>query len=147
MYRALILITLLVFQINTAFSEVYKWIDENGKTVYGDKPVSNNADKIKIKSPPKEDKYYQERVNKQKKLLDVMQEERDEKVALKNKEIEEKEKKDQKCAKLIKELQEAKEANLLYEDTDDPDNPKIYTDEERKTEEVKYEKYIKENCL
>jgi hypothetical protein len=76
-----------------------------------------------------------------------MQEERDEKVSQKLEEMDKKQKKKEKCAKLIKELQEAKDASLLYEDTDDPNNPKILSDEERKAEEVKYEKYIKENCL
>jgi uncharacterized protein DUF4124 len=147
MYRTQLLITLFLMQINPAYTEVYKWIDENGKTVYGDKPTSNRANEIKIKSTPKKDRHYQERVKKQQKLLNVMQEERDEKIALKNKEIEEKQKKKEKCAKLIAELQEAKDASLLYEDTDDPDNPKILSDEERKVEEEKYEKYIKENCL
>jgi ribosomal protein S10 len=147
MSRIILLITLFFLQINTANSEVYKWLDENGKTVYGDKPTSNNVDKIKIKKPPKQDKHYQERYKKQQQLLNVMQEERDEKVSQKLEEMDKKQKKKEKCAKLIKELQEAKDASLLYEDTDDPNNPKILSDEERKAEEVKYEKYIKENCL
>ena len=28
---------------------VYKWIDENGRVHYGDKPTSNNANEVKIK--------------------------------------------------------------------------------------------------
>ncbi|HIF51724.1 MAG TPA: DUF4124 domain-containing protein [Thiotrichaceae bacterium] len=147
MSRIILLITLFFLQINTANSEVYKWLDENGKTVYGDKPTSNNVDEIIIKKPPKQDKHYQERYKKQQQLLNVMQEERDEKVSQKLEEMDKKQKKKEKCAKLIKELQEAKDASLLYEDTDDPNNPKILSDEERKAEEVKYEKYIKENCL
>jgi uncharacterized protein DUF4124 len=147
MYKILLFISLLLLQINTAYSEVYKWIDENGKTVYGDKPTSNNADKIKIKNPPKQDKHYQDRYKKQQKLLDVMKEERYEKIALKKKEKEKKEKEKQKCAKTIKELQEMKNASFLYEKSDDPNNPKIISDDQRKLEEEKYEKYIKENCL
>jgi uncharacterized protein DUF4124 len=147
MYKTLLFFIFFVFQTNIAYSDVYKWKDENGKIVYGDKPTTNNADKIEIKSPPKKDEYYQERYKKQQKLLNVMQDERDEEIALKNKETEEKQKKKEKCAKLIKELQKTKDAALLYEKTDDPYNPRIFTDEERKAEEEKYEKYIKENCL
>ena len=33
---------------HTSFGEVYKWTDENGRVVYGDKPKSDNANKIKI---------------------------------------------------------------------------------------------------
>lgn len=147
MYKILLLIVVFLLQINIVYSEVYKWIDENGKTVYGDKPNSNNAEKIKIKNAPEQDKNYQERYKKQQKLLDVMQEERDEKIALEKEEKEKKEQQQQKCAKAIKELQEMKQATLLYEDTDDPYNPKIISNDQRKSEEAKYAKYIKENCL
>jgi uncharacterized protein DUF4124 len=137
---------LFIFQINIAYSEVYKWTDENGKTIYGDRPVSSDADKIKIKKRPKQDQHYQKRYKKQQKLLEVMQEERDEKIALKNEELEKKKKQEQQCAKLKKELLEAKNAGFLYEETDDPDNPRIYSDEERKAEQNIYEEYINENC-
>lgn len=143
-------ITLLFFcfflQINIAYSEVYKWKDENGKTVYGDKPLSENADVIKIRKKPTADKSYLERIEKQQKLLDVMQDERDEKLAKEKEEQEKKEQQQQQCAELRKELQETKNASMLYEETDDPDNPRILSDKERQAEEEKYKKYIKENC-
>ncbi len=142
----LLLVSFIFLQINIAHSEVYKWIDQSGKTVYGDKPTSTEANKISIKEKPKQDKAYQERYKKQKKLLDVMQEERDEKIAKANEEREKKEKKEKECSKLIKELNKMKKSTHLFEETEDPNNPKIYTNEERKTEEDKREKYIKENC-
>ncbi|MGB1799999.1 MAG: DUF4124 domain-containing protein, partial [Gammaproteobacteria bacterium] len=67
--------------LNSAHAEVYKWIDENGKTVYGDKPVSENANVVEIKKKPAPDETYQKRIEKQQKLLDVMQDERAEKIA------------------------------------------------------------------
>ena len=121
-------------------------IDENGKTVYGDKPVSENANVIEIKKQPTTDKAYQKRIEKQQKLLDVMQDERTEKQASQKQEQTKKEKQQQQCAKLRNQLQEAKNASFIYEDTDDPDNPRIYSDKERQVEMSKYEKYIKENC-
>jgi len=131
---------------NSAYSEVYKWVDDNGKTVYGDKPTTNNAEKIKIQNAPKKNKQDQERVKKQQKLLNIIKEERDEKASLQK---EEKIKKDQqklKCAEIIKEFQETKDATLLYKETDDPDTPIYLSDEERRIEEAKYEDYIKNNC-
>jgi len=53
-----------LFNLNMAYSEVYKWIDEDGKVVYGDKPVSSNAVRIKIKNAPKQDNHYQEQYKK-----------------------------------------------------------------------------------
>lgn len=129
-----------ILQTNTAYSEVYKWIDENGKTVYGDKPVSDNANVVKIRKKPYTDKAYLERREKRQKLLDVMQDERNEKITSKIEEKEKKEKQKLQCAKLKKELEEAKKASALYEDTGDPDNPRIISDEERKAEEKNYHK-------
>lgn len=137
--------TQLLF-VNSAISDVYKWIDDDGKVIYGDKPATDNAEKIKIINAPEKNHQDQERVKKQQKLLNIIQEERDEKISLKK---EDKEKKDQqklKCAETIKELQETKDVSALYEKTDDPDNPKFLSDEERKIEEEKYEKHIKMNC-
>ena len=141
-----LLFFLFILQINSVYSEVYKWIDENGKTFYGDKPVSEDADVVKIKKKPALDKAYQERVEKRQKLLDVMQDERSEKIAAEKKEIEEKEKQKQQCAELKKELRETRNASSLYEKTNDPDNPKILSEEEHQAVIEKYEKYIEENC-
>ena len=135
-----------ILHINSAYSEVYKWIDENGKTVYGDKPVSEDADVVKIKKKTSVDKSYQERVEKQQKLLNVMQDEREEKIAAQKQEKEKKEKQEQQCAELKKELRETRDAGSLYEETDDPDNPRIFSEEEHQAEIEKYEKYIEENC-
>jgi Domain of unknown function (DUF4124) len=147
--RSLFIIIFFLTQIlylNTVHSEVFKWLDEDGKVVYGDKPKTGNAEKIKIKNAPEQDQQYIERYQKQQKLLGVLKEERDEKSTLKR-EAQEKNKKQQfKCAQVRKELQETKDASRIYEETDDPNNPKFISDDERKTEVGKYESYLKENC-
>jgi hypothetical protein len=148
--KFLIVIVFLSTQLlllNTVHSDVYKWVDENGNVVYGDKPTSNNADKIKIKSPPQADKPYQKRYKKQQKLLSVMQEERDEKIELKKEEQEKNKKQKEKCNEIIKELQGIKNAGFLFEATDDPFNPEIISDKKRNEQEKKHAQYIKENCL
>ena len=131
---------------NSAFSDAFKWIDDNGKIVYGDKPATVDAEKIKIKKSPTTDSHYQERNKKQQKLLDVMQEERDEKIALKKEALQKEEKQKNQCSKIKKALQKSKDARFLYKKTDDLDNPEIISDEERQIEEAKYEEYLKKNC-
>jgi len=139
-------IIFFLFCLSNANAEVYKWIDENGKVVYGDKPTSSDAEQIKIKRTPVQDPEVQERYEKQNKLLDIMKQERDEKNALKKEEKKKKDEQNKMCADARKELKKIKEARYLYEDSDDPNNPRIWTDEERKAEEKKYEDYIKKNC-
>lgn len=131
---------------NTAFSEVYKWVDDDGEVFYGDKPDTDNAEKIKIKNTPEKDQQYQERLKKQQKLLNVIQEERDEKISLKKEENENKELQKLKCTEIVKELQEIKDANFLYEKTDITNNPRFLSDEEREYRVEKYEKYIQKYC-
>ena len=127
-------------------SEVYKSIDENGNVIYSNKPISENAEKVKIKTEPIDRSSSSNQYKKQKKLLDVMQEERNEKIALEQKQKEEQEKRDEKCDKMKKHLNKMKDASMLYKETDDPKNPRIYTDEERKAAETKLENLIKEEC-
>ncbi len=140
------IIIFFLFCLSNANAEVYKWIDENGKVVYGDKPASSDAEQIKIKKTPVQDPLVQERYEKQNKLLEIMKQERDEKNALIKEEKERKDEQKRLCANARQELKKNKEASFLYEDTDDPNNPRIWTDEERKAEEKKYEDYIKKNC-
>ena len=140
------IIIFFLFCVSNANSEVYKRIDENGKIVYGDKPTSSDADKIKIKSAPVQDPVVQGRNEKQNKLLNVMQQERDERNVLKKEEKGKKEEQMKICAEARKALQEIKDASFLYRPTNDPNNPVIITDEERKAEKLNYEKYIKKNC-
>ncbi len=141
-----LIIIFFLFCLSNANAEVYKWIDENGKVIYGDKPTSSDAEQIKIKKTPVQDPIVQERYEKQNKWLDIMKQERDEKNALKKEEKQKKDEQKKMCAAIRKKLKKIKDAGFLYEKTDDPNNPIILTDEERKAKEIKYENYIKKNC-
>jgi hypothetical protein len=142
----ILIIIFFLFCVSHANAEVYKWVDENGKIVYGDKPISSDASKIKIKKAPVQDPVVQQRNEKQNKLLDVIQEEREQRDASRKEEKKKNDELKKMCADARKELQKMKNASFLYEKTDDPDNPKIMTDEERKAEEIRFEKEIKKNC-
>jgi len=142
----ILIIIICLFCVSHASAEIYKWVDENGKVVYGDKPTSIDADKIKIKKSLVQDPVVQQRNEKQNKLLDVIQDEREQRNASRKEEKEKEDKQKKMCADAREELQKMKNASFLYEDTDDPKNPKIMTDEERKAEEIRFEKEIKKNC-
>lgn len=142
-----IMVTILfLFCLCSANAEVYKWVDEKEKVVYGDKPPSMDADEINIKKTPALDPAIKERLEKQQKLLDVIQNDREEKNALKKAEKEKDDEQKKFCKETREKYQKYKDAPFVYEETDDPSNPKIYTDEERKAEELKYKNYIEENC-
>ena len=133
-----------------SFAEVYKWVDENGRTHFGDKPLSSDAEKVTIKKEsgqePGTDRSAMSRGEKQRKLLDIYQKEREErKVDLQAKKEQEKKRK-AKCDKAKAKLAEMRDASYFYEKTDDPQNPKILTETARKQAESKLEQAIKKRC-
>lgn len=115
--------------------KIYKWVDENGKTQYGDRPGSENADIIQLKKEALDSKSLYKPADKRQKLLYVLQEEREEKQELKAAQRKKQEEQQQKCATLAAELEDMKNVRYLYEDTDDPFNLRIVSDEERKRTE------------
>ncbi len=140
------LLILLSMLASPANAEVYKWTDERGNVVYGDKPQSSEAKQVIIKKSPGADSDYNERLMKRKKILDVFQEERQEKKEQQQQAAAEKAERQKECTRLIAELQDMQSASYLYEDTDDPLNPRIVSDQERQQEEKKYQDYIDKNC-
>lgn len=121
------------------FAAVYKWVDENGKTHYSDKPLDEKAETIQIKETPQLDANHDSRVEKQQRLLKVLDEERQEAKQIKAEERTERLKREANCARARKDLENIKNASFLYKKSDDPRNPTVYSDEERAKifEEVK----------
>ena len=73
---------LFILSISPAltFGDVYKWTDEEGKVHYGDKPSTDSPiEVIDVENAPVYDKDLQQRLEKQKKLLDEYEEEREKK--------------------------------------------------------------------
>ncbi len=136
---------LLLFCVCSANAEMYKWVDENGKVVYGDRPASIDADKIKKQSHTS-DPLVEKRLEKQQKLLNVYEDEHAEKDVLKKSKKEKEDKQREICEQKKERYQIYKDSRYLYKKTDDPANPKVYADEERKAEELKYKNYIEKNC-
>jgi len=127
--RLVFLITCLA--ATSLSAEVYKWVDEKGKTHYSDKPVNENAETVEIKKTPALDAGHKSRVEKQRRLLKVLDEERQETKQQKAEAKAEKLKRKTNCAKARKELQEIKSASFLYKESSDPRNPLVYSDAER----------------
>jgi hypothetical protein len=95
-----ILITILFLYPMTGYTEIYKWVDENGKVHFDDRPGSGNKEKIKIKTTETSEgtnTEFQENVEQEKKLLKIYEEERQEKNLKKVEQREEKKKLKERC--------------------------------------------------
>ncbi len=117
--------------VTPLFAEVYKWIDEKGETHYSDKPVDHKAETVRIKNAPKPDPAQHSRAEKHQRLLKVLAEERQEMKQRKGEAAAEKRQREINCARARKDLQNIKNARFLYKKSADPNNPVIYSDEER----------------
>ena len=130
-----------------ASAEIYKWTDEDGNVVYGDRPAAKQeAGRIKLPGAPKAADGDRQRLQRQRKLLEVMQAERNEKAARRQKAKADLAKRQRQCAALKKELNQIENARFLYEESADPYNPAIISEQERAKIKQRYADYLKENC-
>ncbi len=124
----ILVICSITFPLSAA---VYKWVDENGKTHYSDKPLDEKSETVHIKNTPAPDPAHNERIEKRDRLLKVLDEERLDTKQQRARQAEEKRMREKNCADARIRVQQMKSAIYLYEDTNDPNNPKIYSEEDR----------------
>ena len=140
-----ILISLLISTV--CHAEIYKWTDEHGRVHYGERPQTENTEKIEIKTSPSDQdpELAKERQEKQRKLLEVLEEERQEKNQQRTEELKQKREIERKCAELRDYHKTLKEVNLLY-DLDEEGNRKFLSEKEHEKEIAEVENYLEKHC-
>ena len=95
---------------------VYKWVDENGKVHYGDKPISSTADEIKLKKNSKSGTHSEpaNRKDLQQRFLRARKEDRAEKDKARKEAKRERAEKKIKCASAKKEYDKYRYAGSIY---------------------------------
>jgi len=142
-----------LFVLLTAFihatllpAQVYKWVDKSGKTHYSDKPHSINAETFRLKKTPVLDPDHDSRVEKQHRLLVVMEEEREETKKLKAQAAAKKLQRKVSCARARKNLQDILNARFLYKKSNDALNPIVFNNKERSEITKEAKKAIRDWC-
>ena len=111
--------------------QVYKWVDEQGRIQYGDKPPAQGATKIQVQTAPAADPGMAKDQETQQKLLDAIDEDtKDQKqhdAAIKTQDQQRR----ANCQKVKKDAEDTRNARFLYESTGDPANPRVLSEEER----------------
>lgn len=140
-----ILIVFLFSQV--CHAEIYKWTDENGRVHYGERPETENTEKIEIKTSPssQDPDLAKQRQEKQRKLMEVLEEERQQKNQQRKEELKQKQEIEKECAQLRDYHKTLKQVNLLY-DLDDEGNRKYLSEEEHKKEIAEVENYLEKYC-
>lgn len=138
----------VLFLISSAYSaEIYKWVDENGNVHFGDRPSKEqSSEKIIVKDPVKRDPEYHQHLDKQSRLLEIYREERQEDDQTRENRRKESERRKANCVIARSRLEHTRTAQYLYENTDDPLNPRVLTTEERLQETARVEAEVKHWC-
>ncbi len=106
-------------------ADIYKWVDENGRIHYGDKPGNDTSQKLNINENQTTRDADLIRESQRKTLLDVLSEERQKKKREQEKSAQQSKDYKIKCDLARKYLSSIQSSNYLMEETADPYNPKI----------------------
>ena len=120
----------LFFVSSVSIAGVYKWVDEEGRTHYGEKPPVENASKLEIKDTPNADDSFKQQSIDQQKLLEIYEEERILKKEEKLKAEKEKEERKKQCQYLASELSDLKQGGVAFYDLDEKGERKYYSEAE-----------------
>jgi len=141
------LVFLGFFVPNIAVAEVYKWVDEEGRTHYGEKPPVDDASRIEIEESPQiEDSLNQQSIEQQK-LLQIYEEERKLKKEEKLKADQEKAERTKQCQILAGDLSDLQQGGMVFYDLDEKGERKFLSEtevsEQIKKLQADYDKYCK----
>jgi hypothetical protein len=154
MLRTLLIAPLLALIASTApcaiAQDIYKWVDEKGKTHFGDRPPAGAAQTqaITIRDIPEADRNVPsdaQRRAKENLLLERFAEERAEKKQAAVEEKKRRKKLIRQCIQARDQLRRIKRASHLY-DLDDAGRQVVRSDEERKKVTRDLEQAIAKNC-
>lgn len=120
----------LIFVPMIVVAEIYKWVDEDGRVHYGEKPPVEDASKVEIKDSPRVDDSLQQQSIDQQKLLQIYEEERNLKKEEKLKAEKEKAERKKQCQYLASELSDLKQGGMAFYDLDEKGERKYYSEAE-----------------
>ena len=150
-HRPLASALLLILLTSPSFAgDIYKWVDKNGKTHFGDRPPVGvtQAQEVKIRDIPEADRRVpsnEDRRSRQDLLIEYFEEDRAKKKQTAASEKEQREKLAAQCAQATRRLQEMRQSNYLYE-VDDSGNKVIQSDARREKATRSLENKIRKNC-
>lgn len=139
---------ILLITAMPVFADVYKWIDDKGQVHYGDKPSDvTEMEEMKLDNKASSGVALDDdsRDEKRQRLLDTMQEDRQEKEQQREKNRIEKENRQRRCVYLRDRLRRAQAANGIYR-LDKDGNRVFLTDAGRQQSEENLRAQINKNC-
>jgi len=145
MLKKIFIIFLLYLHADFAFAEIYKWMDEQGRVHYGDRPLANSTE-MEIDNAKKSNvKISQSREESRQRLLNAYDEDNKRKAEEKAKSKNQKKELARRCSRSKDRLKSYERARYLY--TVDKDGNRIaMSNEERDKATSRVKKNINKYC-
>jgi len=131
----------------SAQAAIYKWVDEQGKVHYSDRPQGTSSHEVPLKNTPaapSRDNNLQQRQEQQKKLLQVFEDERKAKEQAQAETKAKQAEREKQCALAKVRLKNYEDSQYLY--AQDQDKREILTHEQRKQATVEAKQAVEEWC-
>lgn len=125
---------------------VYKWVDEQGRTHYGDKPPAGQAQSVDIDAAPAAAADQPAQQFEEQAVLKAMEEDRAEKKEQRAEEDRVRAQRKASCDQATANLNHVRTAGYLYVPTADPKNPRILDKNEHQAEIARAEQAVKQWC-
>lgn len=150
---ALTIALVTLFAGSDAVAEIYKWVDANGQTHYGEKPPQNvRSEQIKTRGSVSsttvqaEQPDQQERLQRQQRLLDVYAQEREEREAERASERASKERREKVCNQARRELKDYGTPGNVFYDYDKAGKRYFLDGDEVRSRMAEIERFLQKNC-
>jgi hypothetical protein len=115
-----------------ACAEIFRWVDENGRVQFGDRPPADaQAEQVEIGADKSVSGDLDERQQRRDRLLDAMEEKRAEDARAEAESARVEATRRRNCATATETARKIDEARVIYEPTGDPLNPRVLDDAER----------------
>lgn len=139
----------LILISHLSYAEVYKWVDENGQTRFSDKPpIQNKFETLNMPSSPPPNTTPEssdsERLEKQKKLLQAFDEERETKAKSRQQFAIQKQEMTQQCTHARNRLEYISTGAIYH--GDGKGGRVYYSEEERTAKQKELQLFIQRNC-
>ncbi|MCW8935994.1 MAG: DUF4124 domain-containing protein [Gammaproteobacteria bacterium] len=145
MFQNIAIIFALLLNSATVYAEIYKWVDEQGKVHYGDKPISDSTEMDINISKKGHIKINNNREQKRQKLLESYADDQEREDKEKEKLKKKKEKHERNCILSIDKLKQYERASSIYNLDKEGKRVTISSEERlRKTDNLR--KKIKKYC-
>lgn len=139
------LLAAIFLNSSVSVAEMYKWVDEEGRTHYTQSPPPGDIEASTIKPPPKiNPEHAQKQLENRKNILDGIDKSRKDKKEEVVKQEQDKEKKAADCEKARKRLASYQRPRIMVKDADG--NPSRLDEKQRMAEQKKSRELIEKLC-